>query len=213
MPIKNSIWLWTRKIVRRSQTAATSLVSIAACIFSAATLGAAPRETLFDLRLDRALELKGLAIPLEDSSGERVGRLQVERVSLESAQFGFLRIGVLPRWVLQGVRIIPGAEGDCRWIGAFHAFLRRETSLANARIEDFQILTTAGQSLLTARSGGFSQDLGKIFLEKVLIEFLERGKIHIRQAEIRLNGRDAGQLLGVVPSGRDFNLCFPSYPP
>jgi hypothetical protein len=197
-------------IFRRSQTAATSAISIAACIFFAATLGASPRETLFDFRLDRALELKGLDVPLEDSAGERVGRLQVERVSLESAQVGFLRIGVLPQWVLQGVRIIPLAEGDCRWIGAFHAFLRRETSLADARIEDFQILTAAGQSFLTARSGGFSQDLGKIYLEKVLIESPQRGKIPIRQAEIRLNGRDAGRMLGVVPSGRDFDLCVPS---
>lgn len=198
---------------RRSQTAATSAISIAACIFFAATLGASPRETLFDLRLDRALEIRGLDVPLEDTSGRRVGRLRVERVSLESAQVGFLRIGVIPQWVLQGVRIIPHAEGDCRWIEAFHTFLRRETSLANARIEDFQILTATGQRFLSARSGGFSKDLGIIFLEKVLIESLERRKIRIRKAEIRLNGRYAGALLGVVPLGRDFNLCQPTSPP
>jgi hypothetical protein len=189
------------------------LLSLAAFFFFCESAYASSRDTLFGFQLDRALEIRGLCIPLEDSSGRPVGKLQVERVFLESAQVGFLRIGVLPQWVLQGVRIIPRAEGDCRWIGALHAFLRRETSLANARIEDFQILNATGQSFLIARSGGFSQDLGIIFLEKVLIESSERGKIRIRKAEIRLNGRDAGALLGVVPLGRDFNLCLPTSPP
>jgi hypothetical protein len=189
------------------------LLSLAAFFFFCESAYASSRDTLFGFQLDRALEIKGLSLPLEDSSGNRVGLLQVERIALESAPFGFLRIGIVPQWVLLGVQIIPDAEGDCRWIEAFHAFLRRETSLANARIEDFQILTATGQSFLIARSGGFSQDLGTIFLEKVLIESSERGKIRIRKAEIRLNGRSAGRLLGVVPLGRDFNLCLPTSPP
>lgn len=194
---------------RRSLTATT----IAAFIFFAASLAGSPRETLFDFRLDRAFELRGLTLPLEDSTGRRVGRLRVEHVSLESAQVGFLRIGVVPQWVLRGVRIIPELDGDCRWTGAFHAFLHRETSLANARIEDFQILTRSGQLLLSARSGGFSQDLGEIFLEKVLIESAVGRKLQIREAEIRLTGRSAGQLRSLHPAGRVIDLCEPISPP
>jgi len=162
-PQNNSIKPSIGKSDRRSQTAATktrrsqTTATIAAFIFFAASLAGSPRETLFDFRLDRAFELRGLTLPLEDSTGRRVGRLRVEHVSLESAQVGFLRIGVVPQWVLRGIRIIPELDGDCRWTGAFHAFLRRETTLANARIEDFQILTRSGQLLLSARSGGFSQ--------------------------------------------------------
>jgi hypothetical protein len=200
---------------RRSQTAATvlQLLSLAAFFFFCACAEASPRDTLFGFQLDRALEMRGLSIPLEDSSGHRVGRLQVERVSLESARVGFFRIGILPQWMLRGVRILPESEGDCRWIGAFHALLQRESALVDAQIEDFQVLTASGHPVLSARSGGFSKDLGKISLEKVLIDPPGRERIFLRQGEIRLIGRGVGKLLGVVPSGRDFDLCIPSSPP
>ncbi len=152
----------------------------------------APREGLLGFRLDRSMELRGLVLPLRSPEGVCVGRLRVDRASVESAKVGLFRIGALPQWVLEGVQIREMEGQGHAWGAAFHALLLREPSLGAARIEDFKLLDTSGKPLVRARSGSFSKDLRKIVLKNVLIDCPERGRFFRQSMDLPIAVRESG---------------------
>jgi len=195
----------------RKKSALGILMKLAPCVlllvFSHFVPPATARESFFDFQLDRALELRGLSIPLKDAEGGLIGIMSIDQVSVESAQIGFFKIGILPQLVLRGLRIAVEDSSECRWIDALKFFLNREPSLAGARIEGFEVATDNKLFFLEARSGEFSKDLEKVFLEKSLLRVHPHLKLRLNKAEICLSGEYAGLLRSIVPENRNFDLC------
>ncbi len=157
-------------------------------------------------RIDRDFEIKGLSIPLHDTTnGVEPLRTTCARVGLESKKVGLFRIGPMPQIVIEDMRILlPGNTDLAVWASVLDSFFQSHHAWSEISIRVFEVSQSTAQApLLQAQMARIATPKGEIFFDKFLATQTYGDKVTAPRAVLRLRGNLAGQVFRI--RGRSYN--------
>jgi len=140
--------------------------------------------------------VKGLVLPIGQDSSQPTIRLECAEIRTERKAVGFLKVGLIPQVVAEGLRLrIEKSPQPSVWARELSDFLAGQPALASAVLKRFEILFETPDASISSSYAQFRKSPLRIELHEVQVSGPMVRELCSAKGTIRLEGPKAGYLL------------------
>jgi hypothetical protein len=140
--------------------------------------------------------VKGLVLPIGQDSSQPTIRLECAEIRTERKAVGFLKVGLIPQVVAEGLRLrIEKSPQPSFWARELSDFLAGQPALASAVLKRFEILFKTPDASISSSYAQFRKSPLRIELHEVQVSGPMMRELRSAKGTIRLEGPKAGYLL------------------
>ena len=140
--------------------------------------------------------VKGLVLPIGQDSSQPTIRLECAEIRTERKAVGFLKVGLIPQVVAEGLRLrIENSPQPSVWARELSDFLADQPALASAVLKRFEILFKTPDASISSSYAQFRKSPLRIELHDVQVSSPMVRDLRSAKATIHLEEAKAGYLL------------------
>lgn len=139
--------------------------------------------------------LKDLVLPIGKDSSRPVIRLELAEIRTERKSVGFLKLGLIPQVVAEGLCLrIERSQRPSIWAAEFAEFLAAQPALASALVNGFEIRVRGSDAAISSAKAEFRNLPWRIELRDITARSPGMPRLPAASGTIYLEGAKAGYL-------------------